>query len=646
MCGIAGIYHGDRRTASEKTVRAMVAALHHRGPDDSAIFIAPGIALGHARLAIRDLSPDGRQPFADPSGRVTVSYNGEIYNDQEIRAELTRDFGFAFRTSCDTEVIPLGYLAWGEQIFDRLEGMFAVALWDRDERRLVLARDGIGIKPLFYSEQAGTVRFASEIKGILADPAQSERLSPRGLHAFFAMGYVGPRETTFDGVHQIAPGTVVTYHEGKRRERQFWRPTRTAEIANLDDATVELERLWTKVVADQLVSDVPVGVLLSGGIDSSLVALGANRSDRKLPLFTASFANQSFDETPLARTVANAIGADINSVSIEARADLGQLLTTVVHHYDGQSCDEASLALLLLSQEVRKSVTVALTGDGGDEFFAGYPTYAASRLAARIGPLIPARAWEWIGQSFYHLGSSGKKRLPLSAIAFRLALGMASGPSRAHACWRRYIPQFMLQKLYGSALRPLLDEDPFGGYKAEIDNAEGDLIDRCLLADQRWHLPGGLLLKSDAMSMARSLELRVPLLDRRIMDFAGRCHADLLLSPRGEKKLLLRQLARRMRAPGAVTEGAKRGFNAPLAGLLRNELRPAAERIFEREANVLEPFLVPDQARLLWRQHLEGRRDHSYAIWPILHFGISRTLPRSVASDARTAELKMLDIGA
>jgi asparagine synthase (glutamine-hydrolysing) len=263
MCGVAGIYYSDRRLADEPTLRAMVAALHHRGPDDSGIFIAPSIALGHARLSIRDLSPDGRQPFADPSGRVVVSYNGEIYNDTEIRAELARDFGFTFRTSCDTEIIPLGYLAWGDRLFDRLEGMFAVALWDRDEQRLLLARDGVGIKPLYYSEAAGVVRFASEIKGILADPAQAERLSPQGLHAFFAMGYVGPQDTTFEGIRQVAPGTVITYCEGKRTERKFWRPTRTAEITDIQDAASELERLWTKVVADQLVSDVPVGVLRS-----------------------------------------------------------------------------------------------------------------------------------------------------------------------------------------------------------------------------------------------------------------------------------------------------------------------------------------------------------------------------------------------
>lgn len=624
MCGVAGIYYSDRRRPREETLRAMVAALHHRGPDDSGIAIAPGVGLGHARLAIRDLSSDGHQPFADPSGRIVVSYNGEIYNDREIRAELERDFGFRFRTSCDTEVIPFGYLAWGDRLFERLEGMFAIALWDRDERRLLLVRDGIGIKPLYYAQTASVVRFASEIKGIFADPEQSRQLAPEGLHAFFAMGYVGPHSTTFEGVHQIPPGTVVSFCDGKRESRRFWRPTRAPEITRIDDAAAELENLWPRVVADQLVSDVPVGVLLSGGIDSTIVALAANQSGRKLPFFTASFANQSFDETPIARKVADGLNSDLHSVPIELRPDLGELLVQVVHHYDAQSCDEASLALLLLSREVRRHVTVALTGDGGDEFFAGYPTYGASRWAARLGPMLPANIWTGLGQLFYRLGSSGQTRLPVSAIASRFAFGVASGPMQAHASWRRYIPQFMLSKLYGAALRPLLVEDPFGGYKAELENAEGNLIDRCLLADQRWHLPGGLLLKSDAMSMSQSLELRVPLLDRRIMDFAGRCHADLLLSPQGEKKALLRRLARQLKAPAEVTDGPKRGFNAPLSGLLRRELRPTAEQIFEREADVLDPFLNPEEARRLWREHRSGARDHGYALWPILHFAISR----------------------
>ena len=387
---------------------------------------------------------------------MIVSYNGEIYNDQEIRAELMRDFGFKFRTSCDTEVIPLGYLAWGDRIFDRLEGMFAVALWDRDERRLVLARDGVGIKPLYYAEEAGVVRFASEIKGIFADPAQPERLSAQGLHAFFAMGYVGPRDTTFEGVHQIAPGTVVTYCEGKRTERQFWRPTRTAEITSIEDATVELERLWTKVVADQLVSDVPVGVLLSGGIDSTLVALGADRSGRKLPFFTASFANQSFDETPIARTVAETIGAKLHSVPIEMRPDLGELLPRWFITMMASHATRPRWRCFCSRSEVRKSVTVALTGDGGDEFFAGYPTYAASKWASRIGPLLPARAWDRIGPVVLPPRGDRPETPAALGCRIRFAFGMASGPNQAHACWRRYVPEFMLPKLYGSALRPLL----------------------------------------------------------------------------------------------------------------------------------------------------------------------------------------------
>jgi asparagine synthase (glutamine-hydrolysing) len=645
MCGVAGIYYGDRRRADETTVRAMVDALRHRGPDDHGLFIAPGIALGHARLSIRDLGRDGHQPFADPSGRVIVSYNGEIYNDKKIRAELERDFGYRFRTNCDTEVIPLGYLAWGTDLFDRLEGMFAIALWDRDEERLLLARDGIGIKPLYYSEEAGAVRFASEIKGIFADPEQSQRLSPQGLHAYFAAGYVGPCETTFDGVRQIRPGTVVSYCKGKRDNRRFWRPTRKPEITDIGDATAELHRIWEEVVGDQLVSDVPVGVLLSGGIDSTLVALAANRPDRKLPLFTASFASQSFDETPIAREVAGSIGAKLHAIPIELRSDLGELLVEVVRHYDGQSCDEASLALFLLSREVRRHVTVALTGDGGDEFFAGYPTYRASKLAARLGHFLPTTIWSALGRLSYGLELGSQKRLPFPAILSRFSLGVADGADTAHASWRRYVPKFMLPKLYGAALRPLIAEDPFAGYKAELANAEGDLIDRCLLADQRWHLPGGLLLKSDAMSMSQSLELRVPLLDRRVMDFAGRCHSDLLLSHRGEKKVLLRRLAQQLKSPESVTSGAKRGFNAPLASLLRRELRATAERIFEKEADALDPFIDPGAARALWREHASGNRDHAYSIWPIMHFALSRIPSAKPSADAHQRDAPSVRAG-
>jgi asparagine synthase (glutamine-hydrolysing) len=247
----------------------MTDALEHRGPDDVGIWCEGQIGLGHRRLAIRDLSAAGHQPQCDLGGRIFVSYNGEIYNDRALRADLERGFGFTFRSNCDTEIIPVGYLAWGEEIFERLEGMFAIALWDRAEQKLVLARDGIGIKPLFYSADENVVRFGSEIKALLADPDQSRRLSAEGVHRFLARGYCGPTSTTLEGIRQVPPGTVMTFTSRKEISRRFWQPKRQPYIRSVDDAVDGFLALWPQVVRDQLVSDVPVGILQSGGIDST-----------------------------------------------------------------------------------------------------------------------------------------------------------------------------------------------------------------------------------------------------------------------------------------------------------------------------------------------------------------------------------------
>lgn len=624
MCGIAGIYYRSERVPSEAVLRAMTAALHHRGPDDSGIYRAPGIGLGHARLSIRDLSPSGHQPQSDPSGRIFVSYNGEIYNDAELRSALAREFGFQFRSTCDTELLPLGYLAWGDALFDKLEGMFALALWDSAARKLILARDGVGIKPLFYSDDGQTLRFASEIKSLLADPEQRNEVSPDGLHAFLGMGYVGPFGSTFEGIQQVPPGGVLTFSQDGVEARRFWRPTRRPEISRMEDAQEEFDGLWTKIVGDHLISDVPVGVLLSGGVDSTLVAYGVKRAASHAPFFTASFATDAFDETPVAKEVAARLDAEVHSVPVEVEDDLEGVLEKVVHHYDGQVSDEASIALYLLSREVRRRVAVALSGDGGDEFFAGYSTYSASKLANSAARHLPRPFWSAVGRSAYYWPASDSQRLPKSALAYRFAAGLGQSAKGAHVYWRRCVPSFLLPDLYGPAMRELASADPFAGYAHELEEASGTFIDRCLLADQRWHLPGGLLLKSDAMTMAHSLELRVPFLDRRIMDFAGRCSADLLLAPSGEKKALLRGFARRLGAPNSVTDGAKRGFNAPLARLLRVGLRNAAERAFVKEVDALQPYLNADSVQKLWREHALGGVDHSYALWPILNFSIAR----------------------
>jgi asparagine synthase (glutamine-hydrolysing) len=602
----------------------MTDALEHRGPDDVGIWCEGQIGLGHRRLAIRDLSPAGHQPQCDLSGRIVVSYNGEIYNDRALRADLERGFGFTFRSNCDTEIIPVGYLAWGEEVFDRLEGMFAIALWDRAEQKLVLARDGIGIKPLFYSTDENVVRFGSEIKALLADPDQSRRLSAEGVHRFLARGYCGPTSTTLEGIRQVPPGTVMPFTSREETSRRFWQPKRQPDIRSVDEAVDGFLALWPQVVRDQLVSDVPVGILQSGGIDSTLVSLAANDCSRPLtPLFTAQFADKSFDEVPLAGLVANRLRAPFHPISVAAPEGLTEVLRRVVNIYDGQVADEASVPLFLLSAAVRRHVKVALSGDGGDEFFGGYPTYTASRAAAVLGHVVPQAVWQALGRVIYARAGGDETRLPLLTKVTRLASGIADGGAKhAHAYWRRFVPAFLLNELYGLELRPLVDLDPFDEYRDILASESGTLVDRCLVADQRFHLPGGLLLKSDAMSMAHGLELRVPLLDRRIMEFAGRIDTCLLLSRKGDSKRILRAAAERLGAPETVVSASKRGFNTPLARLLRADLRPLAEDCFDKAADRLTPWLEPNTVRRLWREHRDATVNHDYTLWPILNLSL------------------------
>ena len=622
MCGIAGVFNRDGKQASSRAVAAMTAVLAHRGPDDLGHWNGGSIAFGHRRLAIRDLSPGGHQPMSDPTGQIWITYNGEIYNDAALRRELRRDFGCTFRTSGDAETIPLAYRHWGERAFERLEGMFAIALWDAGARRLYLVRDGVGIKPLFYSDDGQCVRFASEIKGLLADPEQLRRLSPMGLHRYFAMGYVGPDATTLEGIDQVAPGTVLTFDKCGRNCRQFWQPRRGAvEFTDPTEATAAFLPLWREVIGDIMVSDVPVGILQSGGIDSSLISLSVARQ-HNLPLFTAGFAEASHDESASARAVASVVGAAHYIVPIDPHVDLASTLEKVVRHFDGQVCDESAVPLFLLLRRVREQVKVVLSGEGGDEFFGGYTTYRASRIAAALGWLVPRPVAALIGRIAYALQGGDERRQPASALLARFALGIAQGPQRAHTRWRRLIPDFQLREIYGPALQSVADVDPFGDYERQLDDAGGSVVDRCLVADQRFHLPSGLLMKADAMSMAHSLELRVPLLDRRIMDFAGRCHARLLAPFCGPSKRLLREALRGFAAPEAIVRSRKHGFNTPIAQFLRTSLHGLSRRHLQDDVDRLAPFFEPGAVRRYWMEHAEGRANHAYTLWPILLFGI------------------------
>jgi asparagine synthase (glutamine-hydrolysing) len=618
MCGIAGWFNRGGRTVDAKALAAMSAALIHRGPDGDGLWSEGAIGLAHRRLAIRDLSPNGRQPMADPTGRIVVTYNGEIYNDRELRGNLERNFGFEFRTSCDTEILPYAYLAWGEAMFERLDGFYALGLWDRDERRLLLARDGIGIKPLYYAASGDAVLFASEVKGLLASGRVTSELDPDALHTFFAAGHAGTTRSLIEGVQQVPPGSVVSFTATKRVERQFWRPYRAPKITDLETALGRLERALDEVVESQLVSDVPVAVLQSGGIDSSLISLTLGRRGLKTQLFTASFADRSHDETNYARLVAAAAGLPLRTIECDTSHDLEAAFRAVVYHFDGQCADTGALAFYQLAGSVREYSTVVLSGDGGDEFFCGYETYSATRAAEVARRVVPPWFARLVGRLAYRANTRNEGRLPLAAMAARFALGLGEGGATPHLYWRRLVPGFIAQKLYGPAMEGLAAASPYTEYAQYYCEPHSEVLDRAMIADQRFHLQS-VLTKVDAMSMAHSLEVRVPLLDRRIMELAGQIDVSLMNPPpKGPPKYLLRKLAERLGMPASVASARKRGFNVPIARLMRRDLMSICDQVLDRHADVLAPYLKPEAVRRLWRDHRDEEAENAFALWPIL----------------------------
>lgn len=618
MCGIAGIFRRDGRPADVALLGRMTQRIAHRGPDGQSIWSDGPIALGHRRLAIRELGPAGDQPFHGPDGSV-VMFNGELYNDREIAEELARSHGFVRRTTCDTEVIPAAYAAWGLDAFDRLEGIFAIALWDKRLKRLVLARDGIGTKPLYIAETDGQLAFASEVKALLIDPATSRELSGPDLAHMLAMGYPGPERTLLKGVRQLAPGTVLTVDAEEVHERRFWRPTRGPfRYRDADEAAEAFLGVFDDVVASQLVSDVPVGVLQSGGVDSSLVSLSLPK-DRDVPLFSVRFSESSHDESVLAESLARSGGREIVWVDLPTGADAESDLRAVVDAVDGQLADSSTLAAYRLTRVVREHVTVALSGDGGDEFFGGYPTYRATALAQTVRDLLPSFAWMGVAHALQSASGVSEARIPPQEKAYRFAAGLAQ--PAPHAVWRHYLPRWKQRGLYGPAMADLAGADPFAGYEAAFLGAEGDVVDRAMLADQRYYLPSDMLVKVDRASMANSLEVRVPFLDRRVMDLAGQIHGGALV--KGSKtKLALRTALQKLGGPADVASSVKQGFNIPMNRLLRTDLKGLADRLLDRDADLFAPWFSPDGVRNLWRLHSEGRQDEKYALWTLLTIGL------------------------
>jgi asparagine synthase (glutamine-hydrolysing) len=624
MCGLAGIVNFDGEPVDRQRVVRMTETLEHGGPDGSGIWIEGHVGLGHRRLAIRDLSEAGSQPMIDAAAKLAVVYNGELYNDLDLRRALNNAAGTRFHTTCDTEVIAPSYRLWGKEAFLKFEGMYAIALWDQENERLILARDPIGIKPLYFSFVGRSLRFASEIKALLALEDQPRRLSPESLHRFFAQGYPGPARSLIDGIVPLPPGSTLVADRNGWRVEDFWQPRRHKKVARLEEALHGFERLWAEVVDDQLISDVPVALLLSGGIDSALIATALpDRAD--LSAYTATFGESAFDESGFATITAKHANLRQKFVSIDTGADIEARFRDVVAKVDGQLADSSALAFYSLCQRAGEEVRVLLTGDGADEFFAGYETYRATRVATSVTPFLPGFAMRFLSDILFAKAAGSQAKIGTAEKLGRFLSGIANGGSRPHPQWRRYLFPEQIEGLYGIGMKDVNRRvDALDEYTAAL-GTEGSVMDRALVADQRYYLPGDMLMKTDSMSMAHGVEVRVPFLDRRIMEFANGLDAALISPLRGPDKRLLRTYLETRGLPVSLTRGNKKGFNIPVASYLRNGLRSLGERLLDREADCLAPFVQPDTVRRLWRSHIDGNSRSSYTLWTLLTLATWRT---------------------
>ena len=610
MCGIAGIASHDRGGLDRRALGAMSAALAHRGPDDRGEAQTGGCLLAARRLSIIDLE-GGHQPLNGCDERVTVVQNGEIYNHVALRADLELR-GHRFHTRCDTEVLAHAHEEWGDEFVDRLRGMFALALWDRERQRLMLARDRFGIKPLFYAADGGRLAFASELTALTHAPGFSRELDPDAVEAFLAFNSIPAPLSAYRAARKLPQGHLLAWRGGQVELKRYARPAPASAAEQRDEPAAELvaearERLRDSV-RSHLVADVPVGVLLSGGIDSSaLTALSAELSSRPVATFSIGFEERSFDELQLARLVARRYGTDHHELVV--RPDAAELLPRIADAYDEPSGDSSALPVYLVCELAARHVKVVLSGEGGDELFGGYQTYVADRLAPVAGPLAGA-VRPWLERL-----PSGTGPVPLDYKLKRFARAAHLPPVERHHGFKEIFAADLRREL----LRGNMGADPLELYRSRYAETAGAApLARLQDVDVGVYLADDLLVKTDRMSMAHSIEARVPFLDPVVADLALALPSRHKVLGLSTKRLLRRAVAPLL--PREVTRGPKRGFSIPAAAWLRGPLLPFAREVLSRDslraAGVFEPAAVE---RVLER-HASGAEDLSRQLWGLMSF--------------------------
>ncbi len=615
MCGIAGVYCFDKdRPIDAALLVRQTDALIHRGPDDGGVYVGPGVGLGHRRLSIIDLG-GGHQPMWDLENRVAVVFNGEIYNFKELMAEL-EGRGHEFRTSSDTEVILNSYREWGTSCLDRFIGMFALAVYDTKTRTLFLARDRLGKKPLYYYQDTDRIVFASELKAILEDPSIPRIPEPTAVIDYFAYNYVPGPGTILRNIHKLPAGCSLTARDGRVSVRRYWDlDFESNEQRSLEeDASVLLEEL-SDAVRLRLRSDVPLGAFLSGGIDSSLiVALMARETSNPVKTNTIGFSENGYDERSYARETAELYRTEHSErvVSVDA-LDVVERLSWF---YDEPFGDSSAVPTYYLSAATREQVTVALSGDGGDESFAGYRRHRFAMVEHEVRSRMPDLLRRAVVRPIADVYPKADY-LPRYLRAKATLTNLAESHERAYflSLTQKSYPRF----INADFLRGLADYDPYRHMEAHFARSgTRDPLARLIYADLKMYLCDDILVKVDRASMAHALEVRVPLLDHRIVELAARMPSHHKIVD-GRGKIVLRHAAEKL-LPERVLNRTKMGFTIPLPEWFRGGLRASAEETFFGRPGGVSGLIDTAGLRRMWYEHQLGLADHATVFWSLLMF--------------------------
>ncbi|MCW5959747.1 MAG: asparagine synthase (glutamine-hydrolyzing) [Pyrinomonadaceae bacterium] len=616
MCGITGFVQNNNRSADLEILERMNRCIVHRGPDDDGFYLKGNAALAMRRLSIIDVA-HGKQPMFSEDGSKAIVYNGEIYNFQELRADLEK-LGDRFLTNSDTEVIVHLYDRYGADCVDHMRGMFAFAIWDEREKSLFLARDRVGKKPLLYSHQAnGDLIFGSEFTALLAHPQVGREVDNEAIDAYLSFLCVPAPLTAFKQIRKLEPGHWMRWKDGEIKTHRYWLPDFSKKIKiSEEEAIEETTRILRESTKLRMISEVPLGAFLSGGVDSSaVVALMAQESSTPVKTFSIGFEEQDFSELKYAKIVADHVGAEYNEFIV--KPDALEVLPALVEHYGEPYADSSAIPTYYVSKETRKHVTVALNGDGGDESFAGYERYAAMKIAGLYNR-VPEFARKHLVERLVEMVPTSELKRSRARDAKRFFKGAALPRSERYFRWMTTFDRAAREELLTAEFRALLKgHEPIGHLDKWFANGNGSgTLDAALLTDQMTYLPNDLLVKVDIASMANSLEARSPFLDHNVIEFAASLPENLKMR-RFETKSLLKKVAARL-VPREVIYRRKMGFGVPVGNWFRGEMKEFVRGVLLSEKSLNRGILKPEILQRYVDEHTAGEKDHAYPIWTLL----------------------------